>query len=298
LQATIRGKRASQRDSTTGGLKPHNELRAEVSLVSEGDELAWLKELPGELDVLIGHRDLDQAVEMALEARAALADGANPAIEAEIRIRERRLVELLSEQVKRPSGGATNGPRGAARKAVALLRALGRGGTAIELYLRRRSTSARIAVRELRVSEDPLRYIRELCTLFLNATILDVIAELHGQPEHGAVLLQWTSQELSAMIALVRRQVIDLNPSMAVLAHTYRIVNEHCKQLPAAGIDLSFQLNRLLSPAVFVAMDANFKNTIDALRMRFSVGSFHSYVLSSAISRREDIFHDVYSIPV
>ncbi len=100
------------------------------------------------------------------------------------------------------------------------------------------------------------------------------------------------------MIALVRRQVIDLNPSMAVLAHTYRIVNEHCKQLPAAGIDLSFQLNRLLSPAVFVAMDANFKNTIDALRMRFSVGSFHSYVLSSAISRREDIFHDVYSIPV
>lgn len=53
----------------------------------------------------------------------------------------------------------------------------------MDLYLRRRSALQRAAVKDIAVSEEPLSYVRQLCTLFSGA-VTDVASEFHSQPQY------------------------------------------------------------------------------------------------------------------
>ncbi|VDM70489.1 unnamed protein product, partial [Strongylus vulgaris] len=129
------------------------------------DEMAWLQELPAELDDCIAHRDLDQAVELVHEWKQCSTKDSN--IDTQMKIRENQIVQLLSDDVRRP-GAVHGGPR-AMKKARTLLTQLGRGTYAMDLYLRRRSALQRAAIKDIAVSEEPLSYVRQLCTLFSGA---------------------------------------------------------------------------------------------------------------------------------
>ncbi|KAK5969367.1 hypothetical protein GCK32_015626, partial [Trichostrongylus colubriformis] len=149
-QSTIRGKRISVQErvkraedtpSTANSLPETDE--GEVNQ----EELAWLQELPAELDDCIAHRDLDQAVELIHEWKQCSTK--DPNTDAQLKIRENQIVQLLSDDVRRP-GAVHGGPR-AMKKARTLLSQLGRGTYAMDLYLRRRSALQRAAVKDIAV---------------------------------------------------------------------------------------------------------------------------------------------------
>uniref|UniRef100_A0A915PWW9 Exocyst complex component 8 n=1 Tax=Setaria digitata TaxID=48799 RepID=A0A915PWW9_9BILA len=201
------------------------------------DESAWLSELPAELDDCIAHRDMEHAV-------------------------------------RRP-GALHGGPR-AVRKAINLLTVLGRASQAVDLYLRKRSTVLRTTTRELTMSEEPLSYVRQLSQQFLDV-ISDVVKEFSMQPEHFSLILHWCSGELSVMLSLIRRHVIAVAPTMAVLAHTWRILMTHCDSLVAVGVDLSFEVHRLLAPSLKIAVETNFANIIESVRLRVAEERWKPY---------------------
>lgn len=60
-------------------------------------------------------------------------------------------------------------------------------------------------------------------------------------------------------------------PTMAVLVHTWRILMTHCDSLAAVGMDLSFEVHRLLAPSLKIAIETNFANIIESVRLRVSV---------------------------
>lgn len=106
---------------------------------------------------------------------------------------------------------------------------MGRGVYAVDLYLRRRGTFLRMSTSEL-VSEEPLSYVRQsklnykkkifckktinlsylVSTLFVNE-IIDVANEFHNQRQHYCLVLQWSSSELSILLSMIRRHVIEVN---------------------------------------------------------------------------------------
>lgn len=70
---------------------------------------------------------------------------------------------------------------------------------------------------------------------------------------------------------MIRRHVIEVASTMTILSHTWRILMSNCEELIPIGIDLSFEVHRLLAPALTTAMETNFENIIDSVRIRISV---------------------------
>ncbi|VDP13253.1 unnamed protein product [Onchocerca flexuosa] len=130
------------------------------------------------------------------------------------------------------------------------------------------------------MSEEPLSYVRQLSQQFLNV-ISDVVKEFLMQSEHFSLILHWCSGELSVMLSLIRRHVIEVAPTMAVLAHTWRILMTHCESLIAIGVDLSFEVHRLLAPSLKTAIETNFTNIIESIRLRVSEERWRAYNMES-----------------
>ncbi|VDN59892.1 unnamed protein product [Dracunculus medinensis] len=275
-QTTIRVKRKRGNHSGSKYESSNNSAMRTIDETKVSDESAWLNELPAELDDCIAHRDMEQAVELINEWKSCPSRNSN--IDAQMVIRERQIVQLLIDEVRRP-GALHGGPR-AVRKAINLLTSLGRASQVVELYLKRRSAVLRINARELTMSEEPLSYVRQLSQQFLG-TISDVATEFTTQPEHYSLILQWCSNELSLMLSLIRRNVIEVAPTIAVLAHTWRILMSHCKSLCAIGIDLSFEVHHLLVPSLMSAIETNFDNIIESIRLRISEERWRVYNMES-----------------
>ncbi|WKX92216.1 hypothetical protein Q1695_010332 [Nippostrongylus brasiliensis] len=292
-QSTIRGKRMTVQDrakrSQTSPLKQNSLRESEEGEVNQ-EEIAWLQELPAELDDCIAHRDLDQAVELIHEWKQCSTKDAN--IDAQLKIRENQIVQLLSDDVRRP-GAVHGGPR-AMKKARTLLSQLGRGTYAMDLYLRRRSALQRAAVKDIAVSEEPLSYVRQLCTLF-SAAVTDVASEFHSQPQYYCQVLQWCSGELSILLSLVRRHVIEVAPAMTVLAFTWGILMKTMDELTTMGVQLTFEVHRLLGPALEAAIETNFSNIMHGVKLRMAEERWRPYTLESdlALTRLVEELSDV-----
>jgi hypothetical protein len=97
--------------------------------------------------------------------------------------RERALVDTLTHElrlssdvrVQHMSAGPGTAPK-AARKAIRLLIRLQKSSLACDLYLKHRSAAMKRACRELRLTEDPLSYQKQL-TRIVMGTLCDVAQE-------------------------------------------------------------------------------------------------------------------------
>uniref|UniRef100_A0A914HD47 Exocyst component Exo84 C-terminal domain-containing protein n=1 Tax=Globodera rostochiensis TaxID=31243 RepID=A0A914HD47_GLORO len=236
-----------------------------VTAHEEGDSV-WLNELVNELQDVISHRHMDEAVGMLLEWKSCQCN--DSALNAKFGVIEKQVVELLTEDIKRPGGALHGTPRTLSQPFQQLI-ALGRTVYAVELYLRCRSVMLRAAARELVVSEEPLSYVRQVSGLFVN-DILEVCQELAPHRDQLCQVLTWSSRELSVLLSLIRRHVIEVAPTMAVLTHAWRILMSKCAQLVPIGLDLSFEVNRLAAPSLKSALETNFANILDSIRLRNS----------------------------
>ncbi|KIH60166.1 hypothetical protein ANCDUO_09589 [Ancylostoma duodenale] len=310
-QTTIRGKRMTvQERAKRTQLSPNTSKSLQESDEGEvnQDEMAWLQELPAELDDCIAHRDLDQAVELIHEWKQCSTKDTN--IDAQLKIRENQIVQLLSDDVRRP-GAVHGGPR-AMKKARTLLAQLGRGTYAMDLYLRRRSALQRAAVKDIAVSEEPLSYVRQLCTLFSGA-VTDVASEFHSQPQYYCQL-----DDRSAIMDLSEYDAIEFRycngaqvnsacccpsyddmslvaPAMTVLAFTWGILMKTMDELTAMGVQLTFEVHRLLAPALEAAIETNFSNIMQGVKLRMTEERWRPYALESesALSRLVEELSDV-----
>ncbi|CEF64498.1 Exocyst complex component 8 [Strongyloides ratti] len=281
-QNTIRGRRASTAELAARLENKMNERNGKLSLVPEDDSInllddddqVWLSELPNELEVIIGQRNFEQAVEMILEWKNTKCR--DPEINSQLQACERKLVQILSNDIR--SGALHGGPK-AVRKNINLLTSLGRKTQAVDLYLKRRSGILRGNARDLQVSEEPLSYVKKLCSLFIT-DIMSVANESFNQPQY-ALVLQWCSGELSLLLSLIRRHVIEVAPTMAVCAHTWRILINQCDKLVNIGLDLSFEINRLLIPSLKEALTSNFGNILESIKLRISEEKWKMYSLES-----------------
>ncbi|TKR95549.1 hypothetical protein L596_009701 [Steinernema carpocapsae] len=282
-QETIRGKRRSVADFAASFNKTNksglNHAISEEPNPEFEAEAAWLRELPNEVEACIAQRDLDHAVELILEWKSCSDSCQDQNVASALATCEQRVVSMLSDDVRRP--GALHGGPKAVRRAINQLASLGRTSHAVDMYLKRRSGGIRAAAKELTVSEEPLSYVKHVSRIFVK-DICDVATELtQAYPSYACQVLSWCCAELRLLLSLIRRHAIEAAPATSVLAHTWRILMTECSQLQAAGLDLNFEVHRLLAPALKTALNANFNNIIESVRLRIQEERWRMYNMES-----------------
>jgi len=153
----------------------------------------------------------------------------------------------------------------------------------MDLFLKRRSKALRHAADELAVSEEPLSYVKQISATFVNG-ILDVTKGTLNQQKSLCQILQFASSELKLLLNLIRRNVVEVAPTMAVLAHTWRILMDQCRRLAEAGLDLTFEVHRLLAPSLQSALESNFANIFESVKLRISEEKWRPYNLESELA--------------
>uniref|UniRef100_A0A914MCX0 Exocyst complex component 8 n=1 Tax=Meloidogyne incognita TaxID=6306 RepID=A0A914MCX0_MELIC len=299
-QATIRARRRSilntiaTRASTSDNVrnkKTHNlhEKIDEEEEIEEGkqselgkrrrmsiEDSVWLNDLINELQDVISHRHMEEAVEMLMEWKSCSYSDA--ALNARFAAIEKQVVQILTDDLKRFSS-VYGGSKVLAQPLQQLI-ALGRSTYAIELYLKKRSAVLRTAARELIISEEPLSYVRQVSGLFIN-DIVEVCTELSIYPKQLCLIIAWSSRELGILLSLIRKNVIEVAPTMAVLTNTWRILVGKCSHLSYIGLDLSFEINRLAAPSLRTALQANFDNILESIKLRNSEERWTPFSLDS-----------------
>ncbi|KAI6222041.1 Exocyst complex component 8 [Aphelenchoides besseyi] len=238
------------------------------------EDRKWLEEILEEIQEVITHRHMDEAVEMLSEWKQCGCKDVE--LNSKFTEVEKEVVRMLSDDIRRPHHGGAR----ALSKPLSLLKQLNRATYATDLYLKRRSTFLSAKARELTISEDPLSYVRQVAKMFVNE-ILDVLNEFKTQPTEYCLVQQWSCGEMSLLLSLIRRHVIEVAPTMAVLARTWSILLVECDRLADAGIDLSFEVHRLLAPSLRTALETNFANIIESIRLRIQEEQWQPYNLES-----------------
>lgn len=303
-QATIRARRRSilntiaTRASTLDNVRNKKDNKLHEKIIEEEDDIeeddkgkqielgkrrrmsiedsVWLNDLVNELQDVISHRHTEEAVEMLMEWKSCSCS--DSALNAKFASIERQVVQILTDDLKRFSS-VYGGPKALAQPLQQLI-ALGRSTYAIELYLKKRSVVLRAAARELIISEEPLSYVRQVSCLFIN-DIVEVCTELSIYPKQLCLTIAWSSRELGILLSLIRKNVIEVAPTMAVLTNTWRILVGKCSHLFHIGLDLSFEINRLAAPSLRTALQANFNNILESIKLRNSEEHWTPFSLDS-----------------
>ncbi|CAD5208560.1 unnamed protein product [Bursaphelenchus xylophilus] len=271
-QATIRAKRRKSsaaahpldpRDRLSGIKSQNSEAIQEEDQEKIEADMEWLRGLENDLQEEISHRHMEDAVDLLMDAKQAKCT--DPELSARIASYEKQIIKMLSDEIKRP--GALHGGAKALHRPLTLLKTLGRSTYAIDLYLKRRSSALSQRAREFTISEEPLSYVRHVSTVFISA-ILEVIKEFKSQIDDYCLVVQWACSELSLLLSLIRRHVLEVAPTMAVLTNAWRILAGELEVLRYEGLDLSFEVNRLLAPSLRTALEGNFTNIIESTRLR------------------------------
>uniref|UniRef100_A0A914XW95 Exocyst component Exo84 C-terminal domain-containing protein n=1 Tax=Panagrolaimus superbus TaxID=310955 RepID=A0A914XW95_9BILA len=287
-QATIRAKRRSI--AGQGALSSKNR-NAAASIIEEGssepeidqkrneEDVQYCIELYNEIQEFISKRDMEGAVEMINDFKGVNCK--DSVVNSKWAAIERTVVKMLSDEIRSP--GALHGGSKVIQRNMDLLCSLNRATYAMDLFLKRRSKALRQAASELAVSEEPLSYVKQVSALFVNG-ILDVASGAKSQPKNLCLMLQFASSEMKLLLNLVRRNVIEVAPTIAVLAHTWRILDQQCQKLSEAGLDLSFEVHRLLAPSLQTALETNFSNIFESVCLRISEEKWRPYNLESELA--------------
>uniref|UniRef100_A0AC35FNL0 Exocyst component Exo84 C-terminal domain-containing protein n=1 Tax=Panagrolaimus sp. PS1159 TaxID=55785 RepID=A0AC35FNL0_9BILA len=288
-QATIRAKRRSiagqgtltskNRNIDAAIVEEESFVEPDVDQKATQEDVQYCIELYNEIQEFISKRDLEGAVEMINDFKGVNCK--DQVVNSKWAAIERTVVKMLSDEIKSP--GALHGGSQVIHRNMDLLCSLNRATYAMDLFLKRRSKALRQAASELAVSEEPLSYVKQVSALFVNG-ILDVANGAKSQPKNLCLMLQFASSEMKLLLNLIRRNVIEVAPTIAVLSHTWRILDQQCRKLSDAGLDLNFEVHRLLAPSLQTALETNFSNIFESVRLRISEEKWRPYNLESELA--------------
>jgi exocyst complex component 8 len=180
----------------------------------EKDDLApsdfrWLLELPDELDVLIAHRDFDQAVSCVAKARRILnsAKGETQRIQilrSSINSRIFMLSKLVALDLASPVA-----TKDQVQGDIDKLLRLGLGDQARDIFLTARSSTIRSRLRHLKFNGDLPVYISEFSelTFRLIRNTCDWYSGSFHDTEMASGFMKWLQQEIKCFTETLRRQV-------------------------------------------------------------------------------------------
>ena len=204
----------SSRSRPSGGAAPaiSEDSEPDVGEEVEVEDINYCNDLYTDIQDVISRRDMEQAVEMINDFKGVHCK--DPNVNAKWVAVERAVVKMLSDEIRSP--GALHGGSQVLKRNMELLSQLNRATYAMDLFLKRRSKALRQASNELAVSEEPLSYVKQVSNLFVNG-ILDVAHGVRDQPKNLCLMLQFASSELKILLNLVRRNVVEVAPTMAVI---------------------------------------------------------------------------------
>ncbi|KAI9090940.1 hypothetical protein DFS34DRAFT_636127 [Phlyctochytrium arcticum] len=247
----------SRKDITINPSEPHSPSRPDSKDTDRHraggrptrDELTltdvkWLMELTDELDVLIAHRDFENAVALIEEARTTLGK-ANAETSRVIKIRtgveERinRLAQLVSLDLANPVASKTQ-----VQANIDKLLRLGMGDQARDFFLTARIAIIRHRIRLIRFDGDVATYISDLANVVFR--LIRSTCDWYGSSFHDTTMasgfMKWVNNELQNFCRIFRQQVFDSKPSFSIIADCLQHTLHHCKQLEDVGLDVAFVL--------------------------------------------------------
>ena len=286
-QGTIRSKfggsmRGERGETASGGGGANFTGRRGSEDARAEEDVEWLRELPDEIEVCLAQREWETCLELLAEGRGALEEGCGDEgvgreVSAKLVAKERQLVSALARELR--SQGERSGPK-AARKAMALLTKLGKASYAVDLYLKARSGQVRVGVKELRIAEEPLSYVRSLCGMVCGSVgevAREVPSLFAGESGCIAMVVLWASGELRQCVELLLRHVVEPGPSLGVVAQSCKILLGQTRQLSELGLDLRFEVEQLLSAPVAAALQQSAHNTLEGARLRAAEDKWRPY---------------------
>jgi len=131
-----------------------------------------------------------------------------------------------------------------------------------------------------------LSYVQELCRLVFG-TVESVTKDvtklfLPKNSSCAAVLALWASGELRVFVQQLVKAVLDAGPSLGVIAQCVLMVHKYMKKLDDVGLDLRFELEKLLDPHIMKALVVHRDNAVEALRLRVNEDRWQANNLHSS----------------
>jgi len=244
----------------------------------------WLQELADTLDVHIAQREFEAAMEIIVEAEAALADLEDCEAVREVKeantTRKDALIQVLRGELKlTPDKSMQGGPR-TARRAVFLLSGLGRDSEAKDLFLAHRTALLRHNVRSCRAEGNTTQYIHRIGTTFFQQ-----IAETSREydkcfPVGGStssLLLMWLEEEVEWFAEIVDKQIFSTHAPLASIADSISRLRGQATKLLPLGLDVVFLLdNRLQAGIERIVCEARDK-AVEAVKLRWGEETWLSH---------------------
>jgi hypothetical protein len=221
-------------------------------------DFRWLVELPDELDVLIAHRDFDQAVAAVSNARRILnaAKGDTQRIQI-LRSTINSRICMLSKLVALDLASPVATKEQVQGDIEKLLR-LGLGDQARDIFLSARSTTIRSRLRHLKFNGNLPSYISDYSelTFRLIRTTCDWYSGSFHDTEMASGFMKWLQQEIKCFTVTLRRQVFSSKHEFNIMAECLMSTLDHVQELRDVGLDLTFLIDKTINEDIIKAIES------------------------------------------
>lgn len=220
-------------------------------------DFRWLVELPDELDVLIAHRDFDQAVGAVTKARKILnaAKGETQRVQilrSTINTRIFNLSKLIALDLASPVA-----TKDQVQGDIDKLLRLGLGDQARDIFLSARSATIRSRLRHLKFNGDLPGYIADFSelTFRLIRNTCDWYSGSFHDTEMASGFMKWLQQEIQSFTKTLRRQVFSSKQEFNVVAECLMSTLDQIQELRDVGLDLTFLIDKTIHEDIKKAIE-------------------------------------------
>ena len=255
-------KKDKQLDLSRSHLSLHPEPEKEKKKKQVKDNLSpgdyrWLVEIPDELDVLIAHRDFDEAVTNVAKARRMLAGCGGETQRVQIiRSNLNERIKYLSKLISLDLGSPVATKDQVQGDIDKLLR-LGLGDQARDIFLTARTKTIRTRVRNLVFDGDLVGYISDFAelTFRLIRNTCDWYSGSFHDTTMASGFMKWLQQEIKHFTEALRRQVFSSKQDFPIIAECLLTTLDHIQELRDVGLDLTFLMDKIIYEDIINAIE-------------------------------------------
>ncbi|KAJ2993471.1 exocyst complex component exo84 [Globomyces sp. JEL0801] len=226
--------------------------------LSEAD-YRWLLELSDDLDVLIAHRDFDQAVLNVEKARQIMALCDNDTarlqfIRSSIEERITTLSEIVSIDLT-----STSATKNQIQADIDRLQRLGLGDHARDIYLTTRSQVIRHRLRQLHFNGDIVAYMFDYCDIFfrLIKNTCDWFGGSFHDPSMASGFMKWIQIELDYFGKKFRKQIFGVDHEFHIIAECVITALDRCEELHSVGMNLTSTFENIINDDLMNAIEVH-----------------------------------------
>ncbi|KAI9344811.1 hypothetical protein DFJ73DRAFT_839749 [Zopfochytrium polystomum] len=217
-------------------------------------EKKWLSDLPFELDILIAHRQFDDAIGDLERSKPLLGklQDSGQSLRAAVEARAQKLAHIVCSELVNPMSSKFQ-----IQSNIERLLKLGLAVEAREIFLQSRTEIIRYKIRLLHFNGDIATYVNSLSIVVfrLIRNTCDWYSISFKEPSMASGFLRWVRTEIENYGDIVRRQVFESRQPFAVIADCLDSSMNHCAQLRQVGLDLTFVLEQLFHRDVVAAIE-------------------------------------------